>query len=398
MDLHIDIHRNVLLFLDYDKFMIYYEIFAVNSHQAAALLSVIKENTFWLTKLKLNYKVNHLGNDWKNVFIILHNIQDNSEGNISPCLDKRNTSEPFESFEVISRNIDDTNSEFVNAIVQCQGYSDVVQIMLDNELLDPQVNEQFALKWAIRHDHRQILEMLINRGSIPLTTSEPVFAFGQDELHSIRLVEPNEILTHCTYITTDVLNFSLEYGSIETIDKLVCRMQFLPKTLPKMLNEFMHKRPDWATAFILKTGTLLHVVDPLGAAVSWNNRKLAEAVLANPKINIGDRLKAMRIATTFNRNEILALLLKDGRIDPVDGNQSCSSRLIKRGNLESVRLLLEDGRIDASHNNNEALKLAIEKDYHETVDLIASHVGMSEDDKSIMYLRYGKKQDGGLTR
>lgn len=313
----------------------------------------------------------------------------------------------------------DINPDFVNAVTQSHGHPDVVKVMLDNELLNLVNNEHFAFKWPAKYNHVQMLEILLdyqsqqefsdlpdpsvlvcnnnrrnkNRGNVSV---DRIFVYTRDNPPTIRTIQAGDRIVRLP-IAARIFDFALKYGTPEAIVSLLCRIPFIINFHVDFHAEIIRRcvleRPEWAVAFFLQAGAFEYVTEPLKLGVLIGNLKLMEALLTNPKIDENDGHGAIRRAAALRRDKILELLLKDGRIDPTNNNHAALLKAVANDNLEGVRLLIQDRRIDAGYNDNKALKIAIQSECYDIVDLLTAHLNISEEDKSIMYLRYARQDN-----
>lgn len=78
----------------------------------------------------------------------------------------------------------------------------------------------------------------------------------------------------------------------------------------------------------------------------------------------------MLLAIENNHIEVVKLLLKDDRFDPVVDNNYAIRKASEHGHVEVVKLLLQDPRVDPTVDNNYTIKYASKNGYVEVVKLL----------------------------
>lgn len=79
---------------------------------------------------------------------------------------------------------------------------------------------------------------------------------------------------------------------------------------------------------------------------------------------------AITVAANNGYNEIVRLLLQDGRIDPAVNQCTALARACRHNHINTVILLLADERIDPSSRHNAALDIALKKQNFEIAKLL----------------------------
>jgi ankyrin repeat protein len=109
----------------------------------------------------------------------------------------------------------------------------------------------------------------------------------------------------------------------------------------------------------------------LSTACTFNKLEIIKLLLPNPKINPSSfENESIIYASVYGDANTVKLLLKDPRIDPsIHGNQSLLEAGVY-GHTEVVKLLLEDERVDPSQGNNEIIKRVCWGNWKQNADVV----------------------------
>lgn len=379
-----DIHRLILLLLPYDKFLIYYDGFAINLEQAQVLLNIVSDNNFWLAKLRSKCEVNHTSNDWKNVYLILEAVVDLD-------LDQMLLHSTYIIPDADTEAIRDINPAHVNPVTLTQGHPDVIRVMLDNEMLDPNYCEDFAIKWAVKNNHLDMLDMLLDHKSESIIFNglldDEYIVYSGSPLR-VSILEKGMPTTNYFCVKFAGLIYAAAFSTPDILSKFLLRARFSRSHHHELLELFVKYGQSWVAQFFLETKVFEYVHNPAYYAAIMKRWDVVDALIVDPRIVIDDKI--WTIAADNSINKTLGLLLKDNRFGPGDHLNSSLLASINCNNLEGVRLLLADDRVDVGFNDNEALKAAIRGADQEIIATILTKIEIDDDELSVLYLRHSK--------
>lgn len=119
----------------------------------------------------------------------------------------------------------------------------------------------------------------------------------------------------------------------------------------------------------LRSTTKRKLYPDLMKSIASGNLQDVQTSLENVTEPIETYNKALVLASELGHDKIVAVLLRDSRVNPVTSDDSALIRACKNGHTEVVALLLNDRRIDPLYNNFLALYHACIKGYVDTARL-----------------------------
>ena len=114
-------------------------------------------------------------------------------------------------------------------------------------------------------------------------------------------------------------------------------------------------------------------VDPSKTIVNTSRSGYLEVirvVLADGRIDLSGLIA---MASLYGSTEKVRLLLADPRVDPTEDNNSAIKDASRNGHTEVVRLLLADGRVDPAADDNYAIRWATKNGHTEISKLLLQH-------------------------
>jgi ankyrin repeat protein len=105
------------------------------------------------------------------------------------------------------------------------------------------------------------------------------------------------------------------------------------------------------------------------ASLTGNIKRVNELLAQGYDPTVGENFP-IRMASRWNRVDVVKALLQDGYADPTACNNAAFRYACKHGHTDIVRLLLQDDRVDPTDKYNYAIHKAILMGYTNIVSLL----------------------------
>lgn len=319
-----------------------------------------------------------------------------------------------------------------------EGKVNIVKILLEE--VNPSLDENFALRKAIKKRHNEIIDLLLEYDLLGPGYGEAIddaLCRDQTEL-ALRLLEKVEdkeyyLVDAAYHGNLEVVKFILEgikEPDVTTSFNEACdqdHKEVAEFLLPYVNKSFALDRAAWAgytdmVEKLLKEGDPTHdknsplygaslrghleVVKllledkrvtpngrPICSAAEFGHLDIVKLLIekgADPSCNHNDPLRS---AAAHGRYKVVKFLLQDTRVDPTDASNDAIQQAAKNGHAKVVEILLRDGRSDPGANSNYALVFASRHNYIEVVQLLLQD-GRINVTPDILHWAKKNKRDG----
>jgi hypothetical protein len=225
-------------------------------------------------------------------------------------------------------------------------YADVVEKLLVQNIIDPSIDHQIAIRWASQCGHTNLVRMLLADPRIDPSVMEQQalrLACEQGRTEVVKLlfndprVKPlnqNERL--------GVLYTACRNGDLEIVRLL------LPYSNPSIFGQA-----------------------PLRVACSKGHTPVVQLLLTDPRVDpSAECQEAIIVASQEGREDLIELLLNDPRVDPSAQKQIALRHASYFGFDKIVRRLMNDPRVDPSVCNQDALRWARRRGHDRVVQVL----------------------------
>jgi ankyrin repeat protein len=239
------------------------------------------------------------------------------------------------------------------------GHTEILKKLLEYRNVDPSYKDNAALKGAVRYQHLENINLLLN---------DPRINLSMESEQSISVLE--SLLTHISE-----LQLKERHNHREMIQLLLKH----PKVDPTLHRNKATRLAVWTGDIeVVKLFLADQRINPsddnnisLKMAIIKNSLEISQLLVSHPRINLSIGFQdLMETAIDRDRLEIAKLLLKDPRIDPSDSNNYAIKMAIIKNSPEFVRLLLSHPRINLSLGAKGLIKMAIEHNCLEITELL----------------------------
>lgn len=247
------------------------------------------------------------------------------------------------------------NSWLVEYIFKCcaeYGDADLINIMLDNNRVDPSIYKNYAICMSSYKGYLSIVERLLE---------DPRVNFGKKSLRSAirngHLPVVNRLLEDPRVGPFMSDNFPILIAICNGHIDIVRRLLEDPRVLPNYFSMDFHIRAFNYQVNLRNDYLGSKTINPITLAAKLGHIDIIKILLEDPRVDPAIAYNMpCKVASDYGHVAIVDILLKDPRVDPSDNGNIAIIIAASKGHIEVVERLLEDPRVDPSDCNNQAIR------------------------------------------
>lgn len=285
-----------------------------------------------------------------------------------------------------------------------KGDVELVKILVLDGNVEPNINDDCAIRWASFYGHVKVVEFLLEDMRVD-PSSKNNWAFekamlAQNFKTALRLLSDKRVARRCH--SENTFAFLFAYTDLCKTSKTI--LDYFDPSVDNDLFIELCKREKIEHVKLLLNDGRINPGNQNNKAIRLASQnaggEVVKLLLNDERVNPGDDGKCdvldgcgnntAIILAVSNRNTItVSLLLNDNRVDPSTNCNRSIILAVTNGDIGIVKLLLNDDRVDPRVNNDKPIKLAVKFGRTEICKYLIGH-GANIFEKCITF-RYDHK-------